>query len=82
MPRCLAESKFSYTVVRNALYADPLNAYVGSDLIRYQYGQFLRKDHINKRGNPKARAILFLAVRNMIRQQSATLNHIVDYYYK
>lgn len=36
-----------------------LNAYVGIDLIRYQSGQFLKKGHINKRGNPKARAILF-----------------------
>ena len=62
--------------------ANQLNAYVGIDLIRYQSGQFLRKDHINKRGNPKARAILFLAVRNMIRQQSAAPNHIVDHYYK
>lgn len=62
--------------------ANQLNAYVGIDLIRYQSGQYLRKDHINKRGNPKARAILFLAVGNMIRQKAAAPNHIVDYYYK
>lgn len=62
--------------------ANQLNAYVGIDLIRYQSGQYLRKDHINKRGNPKARELLFIAVRNMIKQQSAAPNHIVDYYYK
>lgn len=62
--------------------SNQLNAYVGIDLIRYQSGQYLRKDHINKRGNPKAREILFLTVRNMIKQQAAAPNHIVDYYYK
>lgn len=62
--------------------SNQLNAYVGIDLIRYQSGQYTRRDHINKRGNPKAREILFFAIRNMIKQQAAAPNHIVDYYYK
>ena len=62
--------------------SNQINAYVGIDLVRYQSGQYLRKDHINKRGNPKAREILFFSVRNMIKQQAAAPNHIVDYYYK
>ena len=51
-------------------------------MIRYQSGQYIRGDHINKRGNPKARAILFNTVSNMIKQQATAPNHIVDYYYK
>lgn len=62
--------------------ANQLNAYIGIDLNRYQSGQFRRQDHINKRGNPHARALLYLIVRNMIRQQAAAPNHIVDYYYR
>jgi len=59
-----------------------LNAYIGIDLNRYQSGTYTRPDHINKRGNAYARSILFFAVRNMIRQQAAAPNHIVDYYYR
>ncbi len=62
--------------------ANQLNAYVGIDLIRYQSGQYIRGDHINKRGNPKARGLLFLTIRNMLKQQASAPNHIVDYYYK
>jgi len=62
--------------------SNQLNAYVGIDLIRYQSGQYTRDDHINKRGNSKARSLLFLIVRNMLRQQSCAPNHIVDYYYR
>ena len=40
--------------------SNQLNAYVGIDLNRYQSGQRMRKDHINKRGNPKARAFYSL----------------------
>jgi transposase len=59
-----------------------VNAFVGIDIRRYQSGRYAGKDHINKRGNPKGRKILYLIVRNMIRQQKAGSNHIVDYYYK
>lgn len=62
--------------------ANQINAYVGIDLNRYQSGKYTRQDHINKRGNPHARALLYLIVKNMIRQQAAAPNHIVDYYYR
>ncbi|GEO65578.1 IS110 family transposase [Companilactobacillus nantensis] len=62
--------------------SNQLNAYIGIDLMRYQSGRSQKKDHINKRGNPKARAVLYSAVRNMIKQQASAQNHIVDYYYK
>ncbi|MGG5343676.1 IS110 family transposase [Enterococcus sp. AZ192] len=59
-----------------------VNAFVGIDTRRYQSGKYLAQDHINKRGNPKARKLLYFTVKNMIRQQAAAPNHIVDYYYK
>ncbi|WP_246946192.1 IS110 family transposase [Bacillus pinisoli] len=59
-----------------------VNAFIGIDIRRYQSGKYMGQDHINKRGNPKGRKILYLIVRNMIRQQKAASNHIVDYYYK
>jgi transposase len=59
-----------------------VNAFVGIDTRRYQSGNYLAQDHINKRGNPKARKILYFTVKNRIRQQAAASNHIVDYYYK
>lgn len=62
--------------------ANQLNAFIGIDIRRYQSGNYSGRDHINKRGNPKGRKILYFAVRNMIRQQRAAPNHIVDYYYK
>jgi transposase len=62
--------------------SNQVNAYVGIDLNRYQSGKFARQDHINKRGNPHARQLIYLIVRNMIRQKAAAPNHIVDYYYK
>ncbi len=61
--------------------ANQLNVYVGIDIQRYQSGQGGHQDHINKRGNPIARKLLYFAVGNMIRQQRHALNHIVDYYY-
>lgn len=59
-----------------------LNAFVGIDIRRYHSGKYTGQDRINKRGNPKARKIIFFTIRNMIRQQRAAPNHIVDYYYK
>ncbi len=65
-------------------FSDPrkANAYIGIDIRRYQSGNYLAQDHINKRGNPKGRKILFFIVKNMIKAQHAAPNHIVDYYYK
>jgi transposase len=58
------------------------NAYIGIDIRRYQFGKYLAQDHINKRGNPKGRKILFFIIKNMIRAQHSAPNHVVDYYYK
>lgn len=68
--------------IRRFETSNQLNAFVGIDIRRYQSGNYIGKDHINKRGNPKGRKILFFCVRNMVRQQKAAPNHIVDYYYK
>lgn len=62
--------------------ANQLNAYVGIDLKQYKSGNGGYQDHINKRGNPIARKLLYFTVGNMIRQQHAAPNHIVDYYYR
>ncbi|MFR0547075.1 IS110 family transposase [Limosilactobacillus reuteri subsp. suis] len=62
--------------------ANQLNAFVGIDIRRCQSGTYLGQDHINKRGNPIARKLLYFTVGNMIRQQHAHSNHIVDYYYR
>lgn len=62
--------------------ANQLNAYVGIDIQRYQSGQSGHQDHINKRGNPIARKLLYFAVGNMIRQQHNAPSHIVSYYYR
>ncbi|WP_229745693.1 transposase, partial [Pullulanibacillus pueri] len=43
-----------------------VNAFIGIDIRRYQSGKYTGQDHINKRGNPKGRRILYLIVRNMI----------------
>ncbi|GAB3800527.1 transposase [Virgibacillus kimchii] len=59
-----------------------VNAFIGIDIRRYQSGKYAGQDHINKRGNPKGRKVLYFIVRNMIRQQKAAPNYIVDYYYK
>lgn len=61
--------------------ANQLNAFAGIDIRRYQSGKFKGQDHINKRGNPIARKLLYFAVGNMIRQQHNAPSHIVDYYY-
>ncbi|MDZ7834724.1 MAG: IS110 family transposase [Alkalibacterium sp.] len=68
--------------IRRFTTPNQLNAFVGIDIRRYQSGKYIGKDHINKRGNPKGRKILYFTVKNMIRQQRAAPNHIVDYYYK
>ncbi|HDJ2890071.1 TPA: IS110 family transposase [Staphylococcus aureus] len=59
-----------------------LNAFVGIDIKRYQSGATHSRDTINKRGNKKARRLLFWVVMNIIRGQHHYDNHVVDYYYK
>ena len=59
-----------------------LNAFVGIDIKRYQSGHTHCRDTINKRGNKKARKLLFWVIMNIIRGQHHYDNHVVDYYYK
>ena len=59
-----------------------LNAFVGIDIRRYQSGNTLHKDRINKRGNKKLRKILFYMIQTMITQRRKANNHLVDYYDK
>lgn len=68
--------------IRRFHTTNQLNAFVGIDIRRYQSGKYIGKVHINKRGNPKARKILFYTIKNMVQQQKNFDNHIVDYYYK
>lgn len=59
-----------------------LNAFVGIDIRRYQSGTIYKKDRIQKRGNKRARMILYYTIQNMIKRQKYIDNHIIDYYYK
>ncbi|MBC9705124.1 MAG: IS110 family transposase [Enterococcus sp.] len=68
--------------IRRFATSNKLNAFVGIDIRRFQSGKYSGKDHINKRGNPRGRKILYFTIRNMIRQQRAAPNHLVDSYYK
>src|SRR5690625_2039488 len=68
--------------IRRFPTSNKMNAYIGIDIRTYQSGTIKKKDRINKRGNAKARMIFFFVVRNMLRVQKASPNHIVDYYYK
>lgn len=68
--------------IRRFSTSNKLNAYVGIDIRTHQSGTIRKKDRINKRGNARARMILFFTVRNMLKVQKKAPNHIVDYYYK
>ena len=59
-----------------------LKIYIGIDIRRYQSGNILYKDKINKRGNNKLRKILFYMIQMMITLSQKTNNHLVDYYDK
>ncbi|HHU6750032.1 TPA: transposase [Staphylococcus pseudintermedius] len=59
-----------------------LNAFVGIDIKRYQSGTSKRRDTINKRGNKKARRLLYLIIMNMLRGRNHYQSHIADDYYK
>lgn len=59
-----------------------LNAYAGIDIRRYQSGKTFYSDHINKRGNPKLRKLLYLIIQNMLKKQRNAPNHIIHYYYR
>lgn len=68
--------------IRRFPTSNKMNAYIGIDIRSYQSGTLQKKDRINKRGNAKARMIFYFIVRNMLRVQRTSSNHIVDYYYK
>ena len=68
--------------IRRFSSSNKLNAYVGIDIRTHQSGTMKKKDRINKRGNARARMILFFTIRNMLKTQKTAPNHIVDYYYK
>lgn len=68
--------------IRRFSTSNQLNAYVGIDIRTHQSGTIKKKDRINKRGNARARMILFFTIRNMLKTQRTAPNHIVDYYYK
>ena len=59
-----------------------VNAFVGIDIRRYQSGTIYKRDRIQKRGNKRARMILYYTVQNMIKRQKYIENHVIDYYYK
>lgn len=59
-----------------------LNAFIGIDIRRYQSGTIYKKDRIQKRGNKRARVILYYAVQNFLKHQKYIDNHVIDYYYK
>ena len=56
-----------------------LNAFVGIDIRRYHSGKYTGQDRINKRGNPKARKIIFHHSK-YDSPATRSSNHIVDYY--
>lgn len=57
-----------------------LNAFVGIDLRHYESGNFIASDHISKRGNHIARAILYRAITNIASAAGTKPNHINDFY--
>lgn len=62
--------------------AKQINAFIGIDIRRYQSGKYMGQDHINKRGNPHARKLIYFIIKTMVRIQRTAPNHLVDYYYK
>lgn len=67
--------------IRRFKNAKQINAYVGIDIMRYQSGDTLYRDRINKRGNKNLRKILYFMISTMLMTKGKP-NHFVDYYYK
>jgi transposase len=57
-----------------------LNAFVGIDLRHYESGKYVASDHISKRGNHIARAILYRSIANIASVARSEPNHINDFY--
>lgn len=68
--------------IRKFKSAKQLNAFAGIDIRRYQSGDTLYRDRINKRGNHQLRKLLFFMLKGMIMKKAISKNHFVDYYYK
>jgi len=60
--------------------SNKLNAFVGIDLRHYESGNFIASDHISKRGDHIARAILYRAIGNIASASTRHPNHINDFY--
>lgn len=60
--------------------SNKLNAFVGIDLRHYESGNFIATDHISKRGNHIARAILYRAITNIASAARWHPNHVNDFY--
>jgi len=60
--------------------SNKLNAFVGIDLRHYESGNFIATDHISKRGNHIARAVLYRAISNIASAAKWHPNHVNDFY--
>ena len=63
-------------------FNNQINAFIGFDLRHYEYGNFLTKELITKRGNPYARKILFKCIHNIASVSHTNPCHISDFYEK
>ncbi|WP_367377082.1 transposase [Levilactobacillus cerevisiae] len=60
--------------------SNKLNAFIGIDLRHYESGNFIAADHISKRGNHIARAVLYRAISNIASAARWHPNHVNDFY--
>ena len=65
--------------IRRFQSTNQINAFIGFDLRHYEYGNFLAKEHITKRGNPYARKILFKCIHNSFNE--AIINRLIRIMY-
>ena len=68
--------------IRRFQSTNQINAFIGIDLKHYEYGNFIAKEHITKRGNPYARKILFKCIHNIASASHTNPCHIADFYEK
>ncbi|MBM6439079.1 transposase, partial [Streptococcus suis] len=62
--------------IRRFQSANQINAFIGIDLIHYDSGNFLAKEHITQRGYPNARKILFKWIHNIASASHTNPCHI------
>ena len=68
--------------IRRFHSANQINAFIGIDLRHYEFGNFLDKEHITKRGNPYTRKTLFKFIHNIASAIHSNPCHIADFYEK